>query len=156
MHASPYTYEQTYGSALRLLKVDLGLTITEQDPAWGYLLFEYSSRESGGKKSRGSFEFVRSRDGVQVWLQLAAMPSYHERVIIDKLAHKLLEEHGTPPPRPKEEDKPKKGGNADHGHGGSGDRDRAEPDDKSKPAAPPSPPPAPPPADPPPDRSKAR
>jgi hypothetical protein len=145
-HSSPYTYEQTYGTALRLLKVDLGLTITEQDPTWGYLLFEYSSRESGDKKSRGSFEFVRGRDGVQVWLQLASMPSYHERLIVDKLARKLVDEHGTPPPRPKEEDKPKKGKGDDGSHGG--DQDRAEPDDKSKPAPPPQPPP--------PERAKAR
>ena len=108
-HASPYTYEQTFGSALRLVKVDLGLKIIEQDANWGYFLFEYTSRESGNKVTRGSFEFVRTADGVQVWLQLPDMPSYHERVIIDKLARKLVEEHGTPPPKPKpDKDKPDK------------------------------------------------
>jgi hypothetical protein len=112
-HASPYTYEQTFGSALRLVKVDLGLKITEQDADWGYFLFEYTSHESGNKVTRGSFEFVRSADGVQVWLQLPAMPSYHERVIIDKLARKLADEHGTPPPKPKPDDKPKKGDEPD-------------------------------------------
>jgi hypothetical protein len=124
-HASPYTYEQTYGSALRLVKVDLGLKITDQDAEWGYFLFEYTSRESANKVTRGSFEFVRTADGVQVWLQLASMPSYHERVIIDKLARKLGEEHGTPPPKPKPkpEEKPKKGDESDKG--GKGDRDRS-------------------------------
>jgi hypothetical protein len=127
-HQSPYTYEQTYGSALRLVKVDLGLTITEQDSAWGYLLFEYTSRESGSRKTRGSFEFVRGRDGVQVWVQLPTMPSYHERMIVDKLARKLSEEHGAPPARPptpkpkpgaaRDGDKPPPDGNA-KGDGGT-------------------------------------
>jgi hypothetical protein len=132
-HASPYSYQQTYGTALRLIKVDLGLKITDQDADWGYFLFEYTSRESANKVTRGSFEFVRSPDGVQVWLQLATMPSYHERVIIDKLARKLVEEHGTPPPKPKPkpEDKPKKGDDPDKG--GKEDRDRPGPGDK-KPA----------------------
>jgi hypothetical protein len=137
-HASPYTYEQTYGTALRLVKVDLGLKITDHDADWGYFLFEYTSRESANKVTRGSFEFVRSADGVQVWLQLAAMPSYHERVIIDKLARKLVEEHGTPPPKPKPkpEDKPKKGDEPDKGDkGDKGDRDRSGAGDK-KPSGP--------------------
>jgi hypothetical protein len=132
-HASPYTYEQTYGSALRLVKVDLDLKITDQDSEWGYFLFEYASRESGGKVTRGSVEFVRSADGVQVWLQLSAMPSYHERVIVDKLARKLVDEHGTPPPKPKPkpEDKPKRGDAEDKP--GKDDRDRSGAGDKSKP-----------------------
>jgi len=122
-HRSPYTYEQTFGSALRLVKVDLGFTITEQDAEWGFLLFEYTSRESGARKTRGSLEFVKAPEGVQVWIQLPSMPSYHERVIVDKLARKLSDEHGSPPARPP--DKPKQ----EPGKGR--DKSRAE-DDESR------------------------
>lgn len=102
---SHYTYRQTYGSALRLLKVDLGLTVTDHDPDWGYVLFDYGSRQDDKRKSQGSFEFVRGDDGVLVTLQIPAMPRYHERVILDRLKRKLAEEHGTPP-RPKRPQKP--------------------------------------------------
>lgn len=101
-HKSTYTFRQTYGSALRLVKVDLGLKITDQDPDWGYLMFEYTSRESGKRKSQGSFEFVRKQGRVKVWLQLARLPSYHERAIMDRLVRKLSDEHGiAPQPKPK-------------------------------------------------------
>jgi hypothetical protein len=104
-HQSRYSYRQTYGSALRLVKVDLGLTVTDHDPDWGYLMFEYTSRQSGKRKSQGSFEFVRGGNGVQVSLQIPSMPSHHERVIIDRLKRKLSSEHGLPP-RPKPKAKP--------------------------------------------------
>jgi len=104
-HQSRYSYRQTYGSALRLVKVDLGLAVTDHDPDWGYLMFEYTSRQSGKRKSQGSFEFVRVGDGVQVSLQIPSMPSHHERVILDQLKRKLSNEHGLPP-RPKSKSKP--------------------------------------------------
>jgi len=97
------------------VKVDLGLTVTDQDPEWGYLMFEYTSRESGKRKTRGSFEFVRTHDEVRVALQLSSMPSYHERVLIEKLRRKLTAEHGTPPhEKPKKREKPKLGEDDDH------------------------------------------
>ena len=97
-YESGYSYQQTFGSALRLLKVDLGLSVSEVNPEWGYLLFVYTSRESGKRPIRGSFSFVkRAEQRIQVMLQLAAMPSYHEQRILEKLRHKLVEEHGAPP-----------------------------------------------------------
>jgi hypothetical protein len=129
-HDSPYTYQQTYGSTLRLVKVDLGLKVTDQDPEWGYLLFEYTSRESGKRRSQGSFEFVKNNSGVRVSLQLASMPSYHERVIMQKLIRKLSEEHGTPPrPKPK---KRKKRGKDEAERDEDGSRDGASKDQGSK------------------------
>jgi hypothetical protein len=103
-HESPYTYEQTFGSTLRLLKVDLDLEVKEINAEWGILTFFYLSSESGERKNRGSFTFVREEEGVRVVLQIPEMPSYHEQLIIDKLKRKLELEHGEPPP-PK---KPKK------------------------------------------------
>jgi hypothetical protein len=106
-HQSRYTYKQTYGTALRLVKVDLGLEVTDHDPDWGYLMFEYISRQGSKRTSPGSFEFVRANGSVQVSLQIPAMASHHERVIIDRLKRKLSDEHGTPP-RAKPEKKPEK------------------------------------------------
>jgi uncharacterized cupredoxin-like copper-binding protein len=105
-HSSPYTYRQTFGSAVRLLKVDMGLEVTEKDPDWGYVLFVYTSPESGDRKNEGSFSFVKQNGQVQVTLQIPSMPGYHEQVILDKLKRKLHQEHGDPPPpaKPDEEE----------------------------------------------------
>lgn len=112
-HDSPYTFQQTFGSAVRLLKVDLGFEVTERDLEMGYVLFLYTSPESGERKSRGSISFVEAEERVQVNLQIPDMPSYHEQVLMEKLRHKLEDEHGDPPPppeapKPKEPKKPEK------------------------------------------------
>ncbi|AUX20570.1 hypothetical protein SOCEGT47_010420 [Sorangium cellulosum] len=96
-YASPYTFDQTFGTALRLVRVDLGFKIVEKDPAAGYLLFEYRSPESGGKATQGAIEIVDGRAGVHVAVQLPAMPQYHEQVLLDGLVKKLVAEHGDPP-----------------------------------------------------------
>lgn len=114
-YTSPYTYEQTYGTALRMLRVDMGLQIREKDKDLGYVLFDYKSPESGDRIHNGAMELVRLSDGVQVAVQLPAMPSYHERMIVDALAKKLETEYGTPPKR----DPKKKGGGK-----GKGDQDK--------------------------------
>jgi hypothetical protein len=100
-HESPYSFEQTFGTAMRLLRVDLGCTITEKDPANGYLLFEYTSPESGSRVHRGSLEIVRGKEGTHVAVQLPSLPQYHEQMIMDALNKKLSAEHGSPPPKPR-------------------------------------------------------
>jgi len=100
-YESPYTFEQTFGTAIRLLRVDLACKITEKDPDSGYVLFEYTSTESGKQIHRGSMEVVRATQGAHVSVQLATLPSYHEQMIIDALARKLVTEHGDPPPHEK-------------------------------------------------------
>ena len=94
---SPYTYEQTFGTAVRLLRLDLGLKITEKDPDGGFLTFDYTSPESGKRVTRGSVELVRSRAGTHVSVQLPAMPAYHEQMVVDALSKKLFADHGEPP-----------------------------------------------------------
>ena len=117
-HDSPYTYEQTFGSTLRLLKVDLDFEVTEINAEWGFLTFEYVSTESGKRKNRASFTFVKDEDKrlVHVSLQIPSMPSYHEQLIVTKLRRKLENEHGEPPaepePEPPEEDEDDKDPNA--------------------------------------------
>ena len=119
-HDSPYTYEQTFGSTIRLLKVDLDFEIKESNAEWGYLQFIYTSPESGKRKNRGSFTFVKKGDAVGVQLQIPKMPSYHERIIIDKLRRKLSDEHGQPPRRDKnKEEMPRKDDEGDEGDEGA-------------------------------------
>ncbi len=100
-YESLYTFEQTFGTALRLLRVDLGCKITEKDVESGYLLFDYTSGESGKQVHHGSIEVVRSRTGAHVSVQLTSLPRYHEQMIVDALARKLVAEHGEPPARDK-------------------------------------------------------
>jgi hypothetical protein len=99
-HASPYTFEQTFGSALRLIRIDLGCSITEKDVENGYLLFDYTSPESGSRVHHGSVEVVRGKPGSHVTVQLSTLPRYHEQMIVDALAKKLAAEHGAPPSPP--------------------------------------------------------
>ena len=96
---SPYTLTQTYNAALRLVRVDLGLTVTERDPSAAYILFDYKSTESGRRATPGSIEMLESGRVVKVVVQLGQMPRYHEQVMSDALAKKLRDEYGEPMPR---------------------------------------------------------
>ena len=98
---SPYAFEQTFGTALRLVRVDLGCKVTEKDADNGYLLFDYTSSESGKQIHHGSVELVRSKRGTHVSVQLPSLPRYHEQMIVDALTRKLSAEHGEAPPRGK-------------------------------------------------------
>jgi hypothetical protein len=113
-YESPYTYEQTFGTAVRLLRLDLGVKITEKDLDGGFVTFDYTSPESGKRVTHGSIELVRSRGGTHVTVQLPALPSYHEQMVVDALSKKLFSDHGEPPPKPSA---PK----APEGDGGAGD-----------------------------------
>lgn len=96
-YESPYTFEQTFGSALRLVRIELGCIITEKDVENGYLLFDYTSPESGSRVHHGSVEVVRGKPGSHVAVQLPTLPQYHEQMIVDALVKKLAAEHGAPP-----------------------------------------------------------
>ena len=99
---SYYGFDRTYNSALRLVRVDMGLKVTEKDDKTGYFVFDYKSTDTGNKVSSGSFEFVRSSESdgpVRVVLQLPQMPQYEEQVLIDAFVHKLRQEYGDPPER---------------------------------------------------------
>jgi hypothetical protein len=98
---SGYGFDRTWNAGLRLVRVDLGLKVTEKDDANGYLLFDYKSPESGQKPVPGSMEFIKGKDGaVRVVVQIAQMPGYHEQVLVDALSRKLRNEYGDPPKKP--------------------------------------------------------
>ncbi len=98
---SAYGFERTWNAGMRLVRVDLGLKISEKDENAGYLLFDYLSPESGKKPVPGSMEFIRSHEtgAVRVVVQIPQMPGYHEQVLVDSLARKLRNEYGDPPKR---------------------------------------------------------
>jgi hypothetical protein len=112
-YESGYGFDRTWNAATRLVRVDMGLKITERDEASGYLLFEYKSPESGGKVSSGSMEFLRREQNVNVVVQLPEMPQYHEQVLIDRLARKMRVEYGEPPKTPPPVKPPPKDAGAD-------------------------------------------
>jgi hypothetical protein len=106
-----YTLEQNYSAALRMIRVDMGLKITEKDPEAAYIMFEYKSNENGNKVTPGSIEMVPQASQVQVVVQLPQMPQYHEEVMANSLKRKLQQDYGDPPKRPAQ--KPKGDGGAD-------------------------------------------
>ncbi len=106
---SPYTLAQTYNAALRLVRVDLGLTVTEKDPTVAYVLFEYKSTESGTRVVPGSVQMLDTGRAIKVVVQLGQMPRYHEQVVLDALAKKLRDEYGDPAPRSGHRDAPDAG-----------------------------------------------
>jgi hypothetical protein len=110
---SLYGFERTWNAALRMVRVDMGLKVVEKDDGVGYLLFDYKSPESGNKVTAGSIELVRPKDGqgpVQVIVQLAEMPRYHEMAMADSLARKMRAEYGDPPQRPIKREAPRDAG----------------------------------------------
>jgi hypothetical protein len=124
VYESPYTFEQTFGTATRLIRVDMGLKIKEKDVDNGFLLFDYTSPESGKKPSPGSIECVRTPRGIHVAVQLPAMPRYHEQVLIDALVKKLVQDNGDPPEKARPPAPPRRDDEADAGADGG---DAAEP-----------------------------
>jgi hypothetical protein len=118
-----YEYDQVWRAAVRLVAVDLRFPITDRDAEIGYVLFEYQDH---GRSYQGSIELVRAEGGerIRVVVQVPGMPSYVERMILDRFSRKLLDEYGPPrvrrpapaPPPPEddeeesEEDAPAPGG----------------------------------------------
>lgn len=94
-----YTYDQIWRATVRMIAVDYRFPITDRDPEIGYVLFEY---RDNGRAYAGSMEIVRSDDArapIRVVAQVGSMPSYVERMLLDRLGRKLGEEYGAPPVR---------------------------------------------------------
>ena len=109
-HESPYTYRQTFGTALRLIKVDLAMRVLETNSEWGFFIFEYKSPASGKRKNRGTVQFVKQDAKVRVAVDVPQMPLHHEQMLVDKLKRKLSQEHGSPPQAPQKPEPPKEDG----------------------------------------------
>ena len=102
-----HTYDQVWGAAIRLIRVDQGYAIKDRDESVGYFLFDY---KDDGRVYPGSVELMRIADQgggpIRVVIQIPAMPSYIERMLLDKLEKKLIHEYGQPAPPPKPSEDP--------------------------------------------------
>lgn len=92
-----YPISRVWTSAVRLLRVDFECPITEKDREEGYFFFEYTDH---GRKYPGSVELVPVKqngvDSVRVVIQVPAMPTYVESLMLDRLGRKLREDFGEP------------------------------------------------------------
>lgn len=93
-----YAWSQVWQAAVRLVRIDLQCAITDRDEEIGYVMFVY--RESG-RDHAGSVELVRAQaasgERVRVVVQVASMPSWVERMILDRLTRKLRDDFGEAP-----------------------------------------------------------
>lgn len=108
-----YTRDAAWPAAVRFIRVDERLTITEKDAESGYVLFEMKDE---GKTYRGSLEVITvvkdGRHNVRFVLQIEDRPTWVEIAMLTRLERKLRAELGapSPPPSPKPkapEDAPK-------------------------------------------------
>ncbi len=94
-----YTWAQVWQTTVRMVRVDLQRPINDRDEAIGYVMFDY--REAG-RVHAGSVELVRTtgeggNERVRVVVQVPSLPSWVERMILDRLTRKLREDFGEPP-----------------------------------------------------------
>lgn len=95
-----YTYDQMWSAAVRLIAVDFRFPIEQRDEEIGFLLFRY---RDNGREFNGSLELVRFEGDhgtpqVRVTMQVPQMPTYVERMLLDRFTRKLTSEYGQPPP----------------------------------------------------------
>lgn len=98
-----YSKSQVFRSALRFLRVDQGITISERDEESGYLLFDYPLDKSA--TTPGSLEIIERGESVKLVVTIARMPEHHERLFVSKLLEKLRADYGELP-RTKKKPKP--------------------------------------------------
>lgn len=84
-----------------MLRVDFESPITEKDKDSGYFLFTYAD---AGKQLPGSVEVIKvmenGNETVRVVVQLPALPTYVEQMMLDRLGRKLGLEYGQPQQKP--------------------------------------------------------
>lgn len=110
-----HSYDQVWGAAIRLIRVDQNYPIKDRDETVGYFLFDY---RDDTRMHPGSVELVRIEDQgggpIRVVMQIPSMPSYIERMLLDKLRKKLIDEYGEPAAPPKKPEAPSDEGDADN------------------------------------------
>ena len=109
-----YPRDQAWPAAVRFIRVDAKLKITEKDADAGGDLFELKEEK---RTFRGSFEIIGTvKDGrhvVRFVMQIEDRPEWLEIEMLNKLEQKLRAELGSPAPAPtpapkKDEPPPKK------------------------------------------------
>jgi hypothetical protein len=102
-----YARDQAWPTAVRFLRVDEHLKITEKDADAGFVLFELHEEQ---KTFRGSLEVITivkdGRSQVRFVIAIEDRPSYLEISMLERLERKLKVELGSPAPRPTPKPKP--------------------------------------------------
>lgn len=103
-----YEAAKVWPTAVRYLRVDAGVKITEKDADAGYVMFELVDE---GKTYAGSLELIVADDDAgprcRIAIHINDRPSYMEAVMLEKLEQKIRAEHGSEPPRrPPEKKRP--------------------------------------------------
>ena len=103
-----YQRDDAWPAAVRFLRVDEKLKITEKDGEAGYVLFELKEE---GKTFRGSLEVmavvIDGRTVVKFIAQIEDRPSWTEVAMLQRLERKLRSELGAPAPPPSKKQPPK-------------------------------------------------
>jgi hypothetical protein len=98
----PYSRDNTWNAAIRLIRVDLGCRITERDVDNGYFTFDW---RDGRRTVPGSLEVIPTqidgRPGTRVIVQISDMPGYVESMVLTQLSRKLHADFGEPPTPPR-------------------------------------------------------
>lgn len=105
-----YPRDAAWPAAVRFIRVDEHLKVTEKDAEAGYVIFELKDE---GKTFRGSLEVIdATRDGrhvVRFVIAIDDRPSWVELAMLNRLEQKLKAELGSPAPAPSpKKDEPKK------------------------------------------------
>lgn len=99
--AVSYRYEQVWGAAIRMVRVDYGYQLVDRDRDIGFLMFQYAEN---GTQHSGSVELVRTvqhgNEVVRVVVNIPTMPNYIERMMLQRLERKLRSDFGLPIRRP--------------------------------------------------------
>ncbi|MBN2575966.1 MAG: hypothetical protein JXP73_15485 [Deltaproteobacteria bacterium] len=99
----PYPITSVWPTSVRFLRVDRDFPIREKDESAGYVLFDYTD---GPKLCRASLELIRAtdregRDATRLAVAIPDLPKRYERMLLDKLAAKMRDDHGPPAPPPR-------------------------------------------------------
>src|SRR5689334_16541576 len=95
----PYAFSRVWTASVRMMRVDFESAITEKDKDSGYFFFNFLD---GNKLHPGSIEVIRVQEAsgietVRVIVQVPALPSYVEQMLLDRLGRKLGQDYGQPP-----------------------------------------------------------
>jgi hypothetical protein len=94
-----YPAAKVFPTAVRFLRVDEHVKITEKDADAGYVMFELSQ---DGKTFPGALELVETvssgRPAVKLVLRIEDRPSYVEIAMLERLERKLRADLGSEPP----------------------------------------------------------
>jgi hypothetical protein len=85
---------QSFGAALRYLRVDLGFEVIEKDPEAAYVLFRYRVPGDPKREVPGAIEFVKLEKKVRIFVRIPQMPVLHEQLLRDGLVRKLAQDYG--------------------------------------------------------------